>query len=196
MWDKRQTWAQSTDGLGGHDYGIRVSKTGWVIFPLGLNIFRRQSSVVSLPYPKIMIYPASLSHPCKQLSQHLTEGTNLPLSKAEGSVLWEHIYLWVLPFWSSSTSAAGEGKIKRAAEQPGWGNAVSWRKGDALGGAVQQHNSAAASKSWLQQTMSQFNLNLTASDVRKAVRKQQRRGGLLEKNLLLLKKHCNSLSLY
>lgn len=34
---------------------------------------------------------------------------------------------------------------------------------------MQQHDSAAASKSWLQQTMSQFNLNLTASDIRKAV---------------------------
>lgn len=43
--------------------------------------------------PKIKIYPASLSHPCQQLSYHLTEGTHLPLSKTEGPVLWEHIYL-------------------------------------------------------------------------------------------------------
>lgn len=50
--------------------------------------------------------------------------------------------------------------------------------GDASGAAVQQHQSAAGSKSWLQQTMSQFNLNLTASDRRKAVRKQEKRGGL------------------
>lgn len=60
---------------------------------------------------------------------------------------------------------------------------------------MQQHNSAAGSKSWLQQTMSHFNLNLTASDIRKAVQKQERRGGLLEKKLFLLKKHYNSLSL-
>lgn len=75
---------------------------------------------------------------------------------------WEHIYLRVPPSWS----VPGEMGVKEAAEQPGWG---SCREGDALGGAGQQ-------QSWLQQTMSQFNLNLTASDVRKAAGKQERRG--------------------
>lgn len=47
---------------------------------------------------------------------------------------------------------------------------------------MQQRDSAAGSKGWLRQTLSQFKSNLTASDIRKAVRKQERREGLLEKN--------------
>lgn len=39
-----------------------------------------------------------------------------------------------------------------------------------------EEQGSRGSKSCLQQTMSQFNLNLTASDIRKAAGKQERRG--------------------
>lgn len=121
-WDRRDPWAQRTDGWGRHGQGIRANKTAWVILrsPLGLHIFTRQSPAVS--------------HPKIKISKSLWSASDRGNTCTSGKSRWiclvgTHIYLGVLPSRASSRSATRVGKIKRAVEQPGWGNAGSWRKG-------------------------------------------------------------------
>lgn len=121
---------------------------------------RRQSPGLSLPHPKIRIYPAPAS-------ASDTGGTSSSEKNKDlfcGSTFTSEFF----PPGPPAHLLLGKGGSREQL------NTLAGGAGEKGGAGLWEEQ--GSSKSRLQQTMSQFNLNLTASHIRKAVGKQERRG--------------------
>lgn len=121
---------------------------------------RRQSPGLSLPHPKIRIYPAPAS-------ASDTGGTSSSEKNKDlfcGSTFTSEFF----PPGPPEHLLLGKGGSREQL------NTLAGGAGEKGGAGLWEEQ--GSSKSWLQQTMSPFNLNLTASHIRKAVGKQERRG--------------------